>query len=491
MSLRNSQRFARVRSKLSFRLSAMPLTAGLLIIVFFVSAFGVLLSSYAVYKTMENFTYARIDEELHRGLDGWARQDSIFLADQGIGSRPPTDFYVAKIFPDGSMVVYNDNEASPDLTQLYIGDPQEIGSEGDSLQQWRALAHSSNNVITVVAKNTTEESNTLHRTAYGQMVIGVLYLVVIAVLSFFLIRRALRPLREVERTARTIAEGNLDARVPEAPAHTEVGAVANSMNVMMERLQGSIVELQAKEEQMRRFVGDASHELRTPLTSVKGYAELYSSGATNDADKVISKIQEEAQRMSLLVEDLLALTRAEGARFEEAPVDLLETVLAVTTSLRGAFPDREISVASEYSGVPVVCGDASRLHQVFTNLTVNALKHAGPDAQVKVLLRNGDNPDANTVVVDVIDNGVGIAAEDASHIFERFYRTDASRTRATGGGGSGLGLAIVKSLVESHGGQVSVRSELGQGTTFSVELPAYPQNPGAGSVGATTESEAP
>lgn len=449
--------------RLSYRLSAIPLKVGLMLIVLLVASLGVLTSSYAVYKTMENISNSKVDEELLRGMDGWARQDSLFLAEKGMG--PPTNFYVAKIFPDGSMVVYNDNDATPDLSKLYVGEAKDVPSENGDTTRWRALAQVHNNVVTVVAKNTTEETNNLHRTAVGQAVIGVLHLTLIGLLSFLAIQRALRPLRKVEETAKTIAEGNLDARVPSSPPNTEVGAVASSMNVMLERLQGSIVELQQKEEQMRRFVGDASHELRTPLTSVKGYSELYTSGVTDDADKVIAKIQEEAQRMSLLVEDLLALTRAEGARFNEAPVDLLETSLAVASSLRAAYLTREIHVRSECTNIPVVSGDASRLHQVLTNLTVNALKHAGPEAQVDLRLR-----ETNTkVIVDVIDDGVGISEEDAAHIFERFYRTDTSRTRATGG--SGLGLAIVKSLVEAHGGSVRVRSRLGEGTTFSVELP--------------------
>src|SRR5699024_1152059 len=155
-----------------------------------------------------------------------------------------------------------------------------------------------------------------------------------ALFAFFLVHRALRPLREVEATAKAIASGDFDRRVPEGGENTEVGELSHSLNVMLERLQGSIIELQNKEEQMRRFVGDASHELRTPLTSVKGYAELYRSGATDDAKLVLERIEAEASRMSVLVEDLLALTRAEGSRFEEADVDILELSLSVASSLR-------------------------------------------------------------------------------------------------------------------------------------------------------------
>lgn len=233
----------------------------------------------------------------------------------------------------------------------------------------------------------------------------------------------------------------------------------------LETAQHSLTVAQSKEEQMRRFVGDASHELRTPLTSVRGYTELYRSGATDDVELVLTRIDDESRRMSLLVEDLLALTRAEGSRLELKTVDLLELSLSVASSARAAFPGREVSVKNETSSVPVVRGDASRLHQVLLNLISNGLTHGGPEATVTVELQL-DGPD---VVVDVSDDGRGMPPEVAEKVFERFYREDASRSRASGG--SGLGLAITKSLVEKHGGTITVTSEEGAGSVFTVRLP--------------------
>jgi len=213
-------------------------------------------------------------------------------------------------------------------------------------------------------------------------------------------------------------------------------------------------------------VGDASHELRTPLTSLRGYTELYRSGITDDVDMVLSKIDAESSRMSYLVEDLLALTRAEGTRLDIRPVDVLELSLSVASSARAAFTGRSINVVNNTSGVPVVYGDASRLHQVVLNLITNGFRHGGEDAEITIELeREGDD-----VLVKVIDTGRGMDPEVSAHIFERFYREDTSRTRDTGG--SGLGLAIVKSLVEQHGGSITVESELGVGSTFTVRLPA-------------------
>lgn len=217
---------------------------------------------------------------------------------------------------------------------------------------------------------------------------------------------------------------------------------------------------------MRRFVGDASHELRTPLTSVRGYTELYRTGMVSDPDMVLSKIDEESARMKLLVEDLLALTRAEGARLHTRDVDMFEVVSSVKSTARAAFPDRVLTVDNEALGVPMVKGDPDRLHQVMLNLVSNAFKHGGPDAEVTITIREN----LDKVFIEVTDNGVGMSQEDADHIFERFYRADSSRNRSSGGG-SGLGLAITKSIIEAHGGAITVRTAPGEGSTFTLSLP--------------------
>ena len=172
--------------------------------------------------------------------------------------------------------------------------------------------------------------------------------------------------------------------------------------------------------------------------------------------------------MSLLVEDLLALTRAEGSRLDMRKVDMLELVLSVGSSAHAAFAGRTIEVNNAADDIPIVDGDADRLHQVLLNLVSNGIRHGGPEASVTLTLR----ADAEHVLIDVADDGKGISPEDAAHIFERFYRADTSRTRDTGG--SGLGLAIVKSLVEQHGGSISVDSELGSGSVFTICLPKAP-----------------
>ncbi|QGU08254.1 putative sensor histidine kinase TcrY [Corynebacterium occultum] len=442
-----------------------PLRTWLVVLIISISGLGLAASAVAVSSIMKESVYTRIDDELHSSLDGWASSSEIFVAN--LGARPPSDYVVLKIFPDGNIFAFNDRGAIPDASQLVIGaEPATVGSSADSTGdiRWRALAVAEEGITTVVAKDLNSEDHLLRRLNTGLVVISLLVLSVMAAMGYYLIRRALRPLREVERTAQAIAAGDLDRRVPRWPGHTEVGQLSQALNVMLEQVQTSVENAQAKEGQMRRFVGDASHELRTPLTSVRGYTELYRSGATQDIDRVLTKIDDESRRMSALVEDLLALTRAEEAKLDKRPVDLLELGLGVASTARGAFPGRQINIVNDTSAVPVVNGDPGRLHQVLLNLVTNGLVHGGPESAVTLRYTfSGED-----VVTEVTDTGRGMEPEVAAHIFERFYREDSSRSRISGG--SGLGLAIVKSLVEQHGGSIAVHSAPGEGTTFTVRL---------------------
>ncbi len=449
----------------------MPLRTWLVVIIVVVSGLGLAASSVAVSSIMKEVLYARVDDDLHEALDTWASNPGVFLA--GGSSRPPSDYCLIWMYPDGTTMMDNDRGGPPILSDITIGaPPHTVDSRPGSPRsiEWRVVgkieADEEGQLITkIVARSLDRENNLLYGLAFVQLTISALVLLIMGLLGYYFIRRALQPLREVERTAGAIAEGDLDRRVPQWPKETEVGQLAGALNTMLARLQESVESSRSKEEQMRRFVGDASHELRTPLTSVRGYTELYRSGATTDVDRVLTKIDDESKRMSLLVEDLLALTRAEGSRLEKRPVDLLESTLSVASTARAAFPGREVSVINETSSVPVVDGDPARLHQVFLNLITNGLNHGGPDAVVTITLYL----DGDDVVVTVADDGRGMAPEVSAHIFERFYREDASRSRASGG--SGLGLAIVKSLVEQHGGAIGVESVEGEGSTFTIRLP--------------------
>jgi two-component system, OmpR family, sensor kinase len=304
---------------------------------------------------------------------------------------------------------------------------------------------------------------------------------VLGLAGYLLVRNSLRPLREVEHTAQAIAAGDLSRRVPVGNDRTEVGRLSTALNGMLGRIESSFRAQQASEEQarasetrMRRFVADASHELRTPLTSIRGFAELHRQGAVHgpeDTGRIMQRIEAEATRMGLLVEDLLQLARLDQQRpLTLGPVDLAELAGDAVHDARAVQPDRPLSLLLDPSltDVPVVTGDEARLRQVVGNLVTNALTHTPPDARITVTVGQApDDPDV--LVLEIADEGPGMEAADADRAFERFYRADASRNRSAGG--TGLGLAIVSSLVAAHGGSVGLDTAPGKGTAVTVRLP--------------------
>jgi two-component system, OmpR family, sensor kinase len=223
-------------------------------------------------------------------------------------------------------------------------------------------------------------------------------------------------------------------------------------------------------------VGDASHELRTPLTSIRGYAELFRRGAADrpeDLAKAMRRIEEEADRMGSLVDDMLLLARLDQGRpLERRPVDLTRITRDAVDDARAVAPNRPIDYSP--NGAIFVPGDEARLRQVLANLLQNANRHTPPDTPVHVQVVNGDGE----AVIEVADEGPGMPSDAASRVFERFWRSDPSRARASGG--AGLGLAIVAAIADAHGGRAEVESEAGRGSTFRVHLPlTVPMTPEA------------
>lgn len=480
-------------------LSHYPLRASLVVVITVLVALGLTASGAIVTGTLQRFLIDRVDEQLNAATNGWAHYSGgattpgasgssglgdlgSYPGDTGV-TRPPSDFYVLVVDKSVAYEHFNSvNESKPEVRGLEtptgpVTVPARPGSADDT--PWRAASvRNDNGTVTIVALPLEDEEHIISRLVLLQVIIGLMVLAALIVASMYLVRRALRPLNEVEITASKIARGELSQRVPNWAPNTEVGRLSQALNRMLSQIQGAFMAVGASEQaarkseaSMRRFIGDASHELRTPLTSVRGYAELYQSGATDDAPMVIEKISEEAGRMSLLVEDLLALVRMdEGRPLDKQRVDMLELMLESADSARAGFPGRSITVQNESGAIPVVIGDVNRLHQVIGNLITNAMRHGGDDAAATITLRTENE----RVLIDVSDNGKGIPANDLPHLFERFYRSDESRSRASGG--SGLGLSIVKGLVEAHGGTISVESTLGEGTVFHINLPAAPDD---------------
>ena len=291
-------------------------------------------------------------------------------------------------------------------------------------------------------------------------------LVAIGFVTRSLIKLSLKPLNRIEETAAAIAGGDLSARLPDVNPRTEVGRLTSSLNTMLSRIEDSFEARTESENKLRRFVADASHELRTPLTAIRGFAELHRQGAVVGEEKtreLVSRIEKESIRMSTLVEDLLLLARLDQSReLTLDPVDINYLVNEAIASARAAGPEHEITVTSNANEV-FVLGDSMRIHQAIANLLANARTHTPAGSEIKVEIFQ----DESSTRISVSDNGPGLSLEDQSRIFERFFRADPARVRASGEG-SGLGLAIVDAIMKAHGGSVTVDSTLGVGSTFKI-----------------------
>jgi len=322
---------------------------------------------------------------------------------------------------------------------------------------------------TVIVANSLEEvDKTLNRLRFLFLILGSIALLAIALASRWIIALGLKPLEQVEDTAEAIAAGDLSARLPAAKPDTEVGRLTTALNTMLARIEESFAVRVESESKLRRFVADASHELRTPLTAIRGFAELHRQGAVIGEDKtkeLINRIEKESIRMSSLVEDLLLLARLDQSRELAAdPVDLNTLITEVTASARAAGPDHPIEVKLGESEI-FVLGDSLRIHQVIANLLANARTHTPAGTKIVITAEQG----INETTVSVSDNGPGLSQADQERIFERFYRADPARVRNSIEG-SGLGLSIVDAVMSAHGGYVSVKSKIGEGSTFTLHF---------------------
>ena len=301
------------------------------------------------------------------------------------------------------------------------------------------------------------------------ILVTLIVLLLIALLARWIIRISLRPLREVEHTAAAIADGDYSARLPKVDESTEVGRLSASLNTMLGRIEESFALRIASESRLRRFVADASHELRTPLSAIRGFAELHRQGAVSGEEKtkeLVGRIEKESIRMSSLVEDLLLLARMDQApQFNQQAVDINKVVSECVASALAAGPHHPITIEIT-DDENYVLGDEIHIHQALQNLLANARTHTPSGTPITVSVSATDDEKA----ISVHDNGPGMSPEIQEKIFERFYRADPSRVRS-GGEGSGLGLSIVDAVMKAHGGSITLNSEVGKGSTFTLHFP--------------------
>jgi two-component system OmpR family sensor kinase len=414
------------------------------------------------------------------------------------------------------------------------GKPFTAESAAPGGSPWRVIVQPMGAGSFVFALSLRDAESTVARLTFIYFAVGVCVLGALGVAGYGLVRASLRPLTEIEATAEAIAAGDLSRRVPRRDPRTELGRLARSLNGMLSQIErafrareeSAAAAIRAEEtarkseeaarrseERMRRFVADASHELRTPLTSIRGFAELYRQEGGNDpaeAARLLRRIEDAGARMGLLVDDLLLLARLDQQRpLEAAPVDLLALAADAVLDARALAADRTIELDRNdgKDGPIMVCGDEVRLRQVLGNLMTNALTHTPAGTPVRVGLGSATHDGRRHTVLEVVDEGPGMAEADAQRVFERFYRVDPSRhrpggdrrhgngqdggrARATGGrpdggdrpgfggrdgkaqGGAGLGLSIVAAIARAHGGAIELDTAPGAGATFRLLLPA-------------------
>jgi len=396
----------------------------------------------------------------------------------------PSDYYIAVLDAQGNQYLglvsaTGGGRTVPNFSSLTLAEVLETGgipfdaevnAEVGPSQDWRIVAvpllRANGSVVVALPVDTNRQIIREYGVIGGRF--GVFLLVLSGFSIWLTITSALRPLKEVERTADAIKAGKFSTRLMQRHGKTEIGRLNRALNSMLDSIEGAVRGRDKTLDQMSRFVSDASHELRTPLVTVRGYAELYRMGAIKnkkDLGEAMERIESEAIRMSGLVESLLTLTRMDELKnLNVAEHDLIQLAKASVQDV--AVTNQSVSFRVKTDEQEILLQiDADRIKQVLTNLLANASRFAPESSEVTLEISRSDE----AVEIRVIDRGEGIPESLREKIFDRFYRADNSRNRETGG--SGLGLAIAKSIVEAHDGKIHVLETPGGGATFEIKLP--------------------
>ena len=399
-----------------------------------------------------------------------------------LSNHPDVSYTLYK--PDGTPILDKSGdlpalatqENAPEIwnaLQSDLGEADQIrnNANGERMFYVAVRVQRQNDTIAILRLSTPLASSFLAaRNALGLLVlVGVLVALSVSLFGWILATNISGPIQNLTKTAERLAGGDMGARVtPSGPQ--ELHRLAEVFNTMAGRLQDHVDELRA-------FVANASHELRTPLTVVKLRTEALRSGAMEEpvvAEQFLAEIESEVDRLGRMVNDLLDLSRMEaGLISQKRSLMNMGTIAAEvheTFTIRAARAGLKLNLDIE-PDLPMMMGNEDQLRRVLYNFVDNAIKFTPRDGQIDIFLRSGRK--GQTVRVLVKDTGPGITAEDLPHIFERFYRVEATRPRYGTTKGSGLGMAIAKSIVENHGGKIGVSSQIGKGSTFWAEVPTH------------------
>ena len=478
-----------------------PLQVKLIVAVLALVAVALALIGLASVAALDGYLVGRLDDQLQEVARRSADKPLEPGGPRGRPPAPPSPYLVqyrdaaGQLERSFSNELLEEGQQPPRLPddaawfQEHARDTATVPATGGD-GRWRvAVQPLRGGGSVVVAASLDGIDSTTRQLRLIDLVVSVVVLLALAGVGAVIVRASLRPLVEIEQTARAIAAGDLTRRVPDRDPRTEVGRLGRALNTMLAQIEAAFGARAASEEaarrsedRMRRFVADASHELRTPLTTIRGFAELYRQGGSRDPaelDRLMRRIEDQAARMGLLVEDLLLLARLDQQRpLDRRPVDLLALAADAVHDARAVAPDRRIElVLGAENGDPagtalVVLGDDQRLRQVLANLVNNALTHTPAGSPVEVRVGASTLDGRPGAAVEVVDHGPGLAPGQAERVFERFYRADPARSHADGG--TGLGLSIVAALVAVHGGTVGVDTVPGRGARFRVVLPLAP-----------------
>jgi two-component system OmpR family sensor kinase len=493
----------------------MSLRSRLLIAIGIIALVALIIADVVTYSSLESFLYQRVDQQLSQSQGRYVQEAGSTVGlmcikpgqfapgnggPGGAGGTPftPPSFQTSaaevrsvsgQVIDGQSCPAYVNSKAftpqlpktiaglsaTPGNTQVvYFNAPATLA--GGPVFRVAASTLANGNVL-IVAQPLGDIGSTLHHLLLVELAVTGGAVVVALIGGLWLVRIGLRPLRDMERSAESIADGNLTERVPGENDTTEVGRLARTLNVMLSRIESAFTarvaserRLRSSEQQLRRFVADASHELRTPIAAISAYAELFGRGASEqkeDLERLMGGIRSETTRMEHLVADLLLLARLdEGRPMENRSVDLVALCAEAVQTASTVGPEWPLTF--EASEPIEVLGDATSLRQVIDNLLGNIRAHTPPGTTGRVSVGR----DGAAAMITVTDTGPGMGPDEAEHVFERFYRSDPSRSRTHGG--AGLGLSIVSAIVAAHGGTVHATGTAGTGTTFVVRLPVTP-----------------
>jgi two-component system OmpR family sensor kinase len=471
------------------RLPDFSLRVRLLLTLLVLAAIGLVALDFVSYRALHNYLYDRVDRQLTAAADPVSRAllrqvepGEIPDSDEarhepGPGTQLPPGTYGQLRRADGRVaaeVVFGyggrrlPRPALPRPLPEVGSAPITVNSRGGGSDEFRLIAEDGPGGSTlVVALPLTDTEETLERLAIIELIVSGAVLAALGLVAWWLVGVELRPLRKMGEVAGHIAAGDLSRRVESDNPRTEVGRLGLALNSMLAQIESAFAQREASEGRLRQFLADASHELRTPLTAIRGYAELHRLGANRDIEQVersMERIEAEAARMGELVDDLLTLARIDEVREPARErVELAELLADARDDAAAAAPERDIGLALDGRGA--VEGDANQLRRVFSNLLRNAIVHTPAGTRIEVSLTTGQGE----AVVRVRDHGPGLPPGDTAAVFERFWRSSASRGRDDGG--AGLGLAIVGAVVAAHGGRVEAANAPGGGAVFTVRLP--------------------